>query len=294
MKFKPAKRKTPINPAAILLAKQFLFGMALFVVIGLVLTSVWHLSRLTTFTIAEVLVSGGKTIDSSLVEKSVESVIEGTYLGLIPRRFTYFYPEAGVLQAVENLDRIKDVRITRPDNQTLKVTYNEYVPEALWCNTEDEEANCLFLDETGYAFGAAPNLSGGSFIRYYLLGSNPKVETRPFAEDDFRATRAFSNLLAETGWYVDKIEIDAVRDVFYTLASGGEIKATLTEDMNKTFSYLGTIRQSTEFVHLVPGGFQYIDLRFGKKIFVNEEKIIDPLILATSTAEISTTTATIQ
>ena len=290
MKFERAKRKTPINPATLLLVKQFLFGLALFAVISLIITSLWHLSRLNAFTIDEVQVSGGKTIDTALVKKTVETVLEGTYLGLIPRRFVYFYPEANVLQAVENLDRIKDVSITQPNNKTLNVIYDEYVPEALWCNAEDEEANCLFLDETGYAFGVAPNLVGGSFIRYYLLGSAPEKDTRPFTEADYKATRFFSNSLAETLWYVDTIEIDAVRDVFYTLASGGEIKATLTEDGNKTFSYLSTIRQSEEFAHLVPGGFQYIDLRFGTKVFVNEEKLIDPLLIATSTEAVSTST----
>jgi hypothetical protein len=290
MELKRTKRKAPINPATILLVKQLLFGLALFAVIGLVLTSVWYLSRLDTFTIAKVEVSGGKTIDGVLVQKTVEGVLEGTYLGLIPRRFSYFYPEANVLQAVENLDRIKDVSITQSDNKTLKVAYGEYVPDALWCNTEAKEANCLFLDETGYAFGLAPNLTGGSFTRYYSLGNSPAKDVRPFSEEDYKATRVFANLLAETGWYVDTIEIDAVRDVFFTLASGGEIKATLIEDINKTFSYLGTIRQSEEFSHLIPGGFQYIDLRFGTKVFVNEEKLIDPLLEATSTEAVSTTT----
>lgn len=290
MKFKKGSRPKPVNPATILLVKQFLFGLALFAVIGVALTSVWYFSRLNTFTIAEVEVSGGKTIDATLVENTVESVLDGTYLGLIPRRFTYFYPEANVLKAVESLDRIKDVSITKTDNKTLKVAYDEYVPESLWCNTEDEEANCLFLDETGYAFGLAPNLTGGSFVRYYSLGVSPEKGIRPFAEEDYKATRVFSNSLAETLWYVDKIEIDTVRDVFYTLASGGEIKATLTEDTSRTLSYLGTIRQSKEFAHLVPGGFQYIDLRFGTKVFVNEEKLIDPALEATSTDAVGTTT----
>jgi hypothetical protein len=290
MKFERAKRKTPINPTTILLVKQFLFGLALFAVIGLALTAVWHLSRLDTFTLSKVEVSGGKTIDSAIITKTVESVLEGTYLGLVPRRFSYFYPEANVLRAVENLDRIKDVSLTLSDGKTLKVVYDEYEPVALWCNTEEEAANCLFLDDEGFAFSSAPNLTGGSFIRYYSLGLNPQKGTRPFSSEDFQATRDFSNLLAETGWYVDKVEIDAVRDVFYTLSSGGEIKATLTEDTDKTFSYLGTIRQSEEFAHLVPGGFQYIDLRFGTKIFVNEEKLIDPELEATSTDAVSTTT----
>ena len=36
---------------------------------------------------------------------------------------------------------------------------------------------------------------------------------------------------------------------------------------------LKTILVSEEFSHLKPGNFQYIDLRFGNKIFVNEEEV---------------------
>lgn len=291
MRFSSGKRPKQLNPATVLLVKQFLLGLGLFVSIALILTAVWHISRLDSLTITAIEVKGGKTIEAKEVVTVADSILNGTYLGLVPRRFAYFYPEEVLYEAVKKIDRIKDVTITLIDNKTLNVTYDEYVPEALWCAGSEEE-RCFFLAEDGYAFGLAPNLSGGSFVRYYSLEKELEKGISPFMTDDFKATREFVRLLGETGWYVEKVEIDSVRDVFYTLGGGSELKATLLDDVTKTFSHLMTIRQSEEFTHLVPGGFQYIDLRFGTKVYVNEEKLIDPLLQGTSSEAILAETAT--
>jgi len=39
-----------------------------------------------------------------------------------------------------------------------------------------------------------------------------------------------------------------------------------------SFKNLQSILSSEEFIHLQNGAFQYIDLRFGDKIFLNEEE----------------------
>jgi hypothetical protein len=89
---------------------------------------------------------------------------------------------------------------------------------------------------------------------------------------------------AVPGWYVRLVEVDAVRDAFFTIAGGGEIKATLNESPARTIENLNTILRSEEFSDLEPGNFQYIDLRFGTKVFVNEEPLLPP---ATSTATVT-------
>lgn len=70
---------------------------------------------------------------------------------------------------------------------------------------------------------------------------------------------------------VMQIETDTAGDVFYILAGGGEFKATLRDDATKVFDNLRAILASDEFKDVRPGNFQYIDLRFGNKVFVNEE-----------------------
>jgi cell division septal protein FtsQ len=286
MKSRRIPRRQPLNPATILLVQQFAIGLFVFACIGIILTVVWYGTRLPAFTISAVEASGGITIDRETVTAATESVLEGAYLKLIPRRFVYFYPEEALLERLRQIERIKDVHVVR-EGTVLHVTYGEYTPEALWCKEESQET-CLFIDETGHAFDSAPDLIGGTLLRYYSLQREPTLGDRPMTEADYSATKEFVARLAETGWYIESVEVDTVRDVFYGLNSGGELKVSLSEDPKRAIDFLNTIRQSDEFKHLAPGNFNYVDLRFGTKIFVNEEFPE----LATSTATSTTSLPT--
>ncbi len=292
---RPKKRRQPLNPATILIIKQSLFGLAIFSVVALLITGIWYGTRLPFLTIATITASGGETINPAVVEEKVNEALSGTYLGLIPKRFSWWFPETAVYSAVGQVARIKDVSVTKVSGQELQITYDEYKPAALWCGENEAAHTCLFLDDAGYAFGAAPTLTGESVIRYQSLGKEPLVGVRPFTEADFAATRHFTDLLTEAGWFVTHIEIDSVRDVFYTLSPSGEIKANLNQSPEFLLAQLTTLRQSPEFTHLTPGVFQYIDVRFSPKLFVNETMLEDVSELvatstATSTISVATTT----
>lgn len=280
---KPASRhrsKQRFDPSTILLLKQVGIGLLLLSAVGLLIALVWWGTRIEAATLKDISVEGGLTISHDVVRAQVESKLAGTYLGLVPRRFAYFYPELEVAEAVATVPRIKNIAIYRQSGTSLRVVFDEYVPEALWCNTATTSP-CLFLDETGFAFAPAPELQGGSMVRYYATEREPKEGEAPFSPADFLATNKFIDLVETLGWYVTKVEVNQTRDVFYTLAQGGELKATLTDAPEKPFENLRTILNSEEFKHLKPGGFQYLDLRFGTRVFVNEEL---PNLSSTSTA----------
>ncbi|MEZ4195261.1 MAG: hypothetical protein R3B53_02575 [Candidatus Paceibacterota bacterium] len=286
MKVRPNRRFKQVNPATVLLVKQFIMGFLLFCVVGLILTGIWYGTRLETFTISAINVSGGKTISAEIVHSKINDKLSGTYLGIVPKRFSFTYPKEDILESLYELERLKNVQVEMVSNQTMQVTFDEYFPDALWCD-KSEKGPCLFLDENGYAFGTAPKLSGHRLLRYYALDTDLKRGVSPFETTDYTSTRDFIKLLSDSDWYVSEVEIDSARDVFYTLADGGEVKATLADEPLQTFKYLKTLLDSDEFKHLAPGNFQYIDLRFGTKVFVNEEPISEPKVVeneqATST-----------
>jgi len=282
MQSRKQKRKAPINPATLQLIKQLVKGFLFFLAVGLLLASVWYVSRLEALTLKEIEVVGMETLNKVEIEAAVQPLLEGTYLGLIPRRFAWFYPEEAVVKAVSDIPKIKTVSLKVEDSKRLAFNVTEYFPDALWCDYANR-SQCYFFDETGYGFAQAPNLTGGSLLRFFTLQTNPERGVNPFVGTDYQAAKDFAFKLEASGWFVRTIEIDAVRDAFFSLVDGGEIKITLTEDASQAFSYLDTLRASKEFSHLKPGGFQYLDLRFGTKVFVNEESVA----VATSTATTS-------
>jgi hypothetical protein len=253
------------------LQKQLLIGfIVLTVVVGLVL-SVWYVTRIDSLQLSTVTATGGLTITPSLVERRVQETLEGSYLHLIPKRFSYLFPAEDIIASVESIPRVKSVQIEKVDRNALHVSFTEYVPFALWC-TQDDTAGCVFIDNAGYAFDGAPQLSGGAFIRFLLDDDIPEVGLQPFASDYLTATIDFAEQLeADLGMITTTIHLRGDYDIDFSIAGGGVIKVSQHLPFEDTFSNLMTILSSTEFSDITPGSFQYIDLRFGDKVFVNEE-----------------------
>ncbi len=278
------KRRRQLDPRTVVILKQVGIGLALMAIIAVILTTVWYVTRLSVFTVATVSVEGGETIDTALLEEKIQTTLNGDYIGFIPRRFVYAYPEAEIFKILEETPRLKSPTLTR-DGTTLNVRFEEYYPHALWCEGRDSEY-CFFIDKDGFAFSEAPKLEGGAFPRFHVIGGKPAVKTQMVPVEDLRAIEALREALYnELQFPVAFVETDIVRDVFLGLAGGGEIKATLRMSPEETVANLRSILASKEFSDLKPGSFQYVDLRFGNKVFVNEE---DPnLVKASSTATTS-------
>jgi cell division septal protein FtsQ len=236
---------------------------------GMLITSIWYGTRVEAVTISEVTIHGGETIPHDQVEKIVRDKISGTYLKLVPRTFAFTYPHDEVESAIREMKRIKNLSIVRSGGTELIIEFDEYVPHALWCSTSNS-VGCYFLDENGYSFSPAPSLQGGTFLRLVAIGQAPREHTQAFQTKDYHRVEELVTLLNQLGWLIDKAEIDAAGDGFLSVEGGGQFKVTLKQEAKETVDNLTTVLNSDKFKHIKPGNFEYVDLRFGDKVFVNE------------------------
>ncbi len=249
------------------LRTQILIGAAIVCVIGVLFTAVFYGTRVRSLQIVDVQVHGGFTIPHSHVRTVVQQELQGTYVKLVPKTFTWFYPKTSIQKRLEKIPRLKQSEMTL-EGQELVVVFDEYQPQSLFCN---EDQQCFFVDHTGFAFAKAPSLTGSAFIRYTEKGKQVGVKTQAVEPDFMDETQAFSEkLAAELDLYVTHIQILDALDVLYTVSGGGTIKVSQRMSLNDTYNNLQTLLQSEAFMHLESGAFQYIDLRFGDKLFVNE------------------------
>jgi len=273
-----------INPDTRALLKQIFLGVGIIITVGCVLTLIWHGTRAESVTLTTVEVIGGETINHTAVRVLALAELEGQYAGFIPKRFAWLYPKSAIALAVAEVPRIHSIEVERLDGQTVVVSFLEYWPDALWCVTLAAE-NCVFLDETGYAYAQSPTLDGGSLLRFIHTSQTPELGQSLVIKSDFLLLNRLTDLLAEQGWFVSHVEVDQARDAFLHVVGGGEFKVTLTQSPDETVENLFVVLTSKEFVDLAPGTFQYIDLRFGNKVFINEE---EPVLeeAATSTQDV--------
>jgi cell division septal protein FtsQ len=252
--------------------RQIITGVMIAAFFGMLIISIWYGTRVDAFTISKVTISGGETIPHGDVENVIKTKLEGSYMKIVPRAFAFTYPHEEIEQAVQEVGRIKNVTIVRSGGTELVVEFDEYVPHALWCRDGQSEG-CFFLDDAGYSFSAAPTLVGGSFLRFISIGKDPSEHVQAFSENEYRTIHELTRLFAESKWFVSKAEVDAAGDAFLTIVDGGEFKVSLKQPANETVSNLLTVLGSENFDHIKPGNFEYIDLRFGSKVFVNEVTI---------------------
>jgi cell division septal protein FtsQ len=256
---------------------------------GMLIISVWYGTRMNALTISTVTIKGGETIPHEHVDKIVREKLEGTYLKLVPRAFAFTYPHDDIETGLREIKRIKNLSIVRLGGTEVLVEFDEYLPHALWCAGSNSEG-CFFLDDTGYSFSPAPSLTGGSFMRFVAIGRSPSEHAQAFSSEEYQKLQELVALLAETGWYVERAEVDGAGDAFLSIVDGGEFKVTLKQEAKETVDNLTTVLNSEKFSHIKPGNFEYIDLRFGEKVFVNEVTL-ETTASSTLTSNGSTTQA---
>ena len=274
--FRVARKKSPVlqrkkvvKKQLSVMQKQLILGVLLMIVCGLLVTGIWYGSRIDSLQITDVQVIGGETIPHAEIEEKARVALEGSYLSLVPKRFIPFYPKEAIRSSIANIERVRHVDVSRED-QIVMVVFEEYIPYALWCGSYDDSA-CLFMDHTGYAYTRSPELQGTAFIRYIDDGRAPEIRTSAFEKTFLSDTQRFSELLEdELDLYVTHVTKYKEEDTEYTISGGGTIKTSQRIAPEVTFENLRTILTSDAFKHLTPGSFQYIDLRFGDKVFVNE------------------------
>jgi hypothetical protein len=275
---KSPKKRFTLSPNVLVALRQIAIGVGVLLGLAFLVAAVYYITRLPVFTITTITAAGGESIDPKVVAERAGAVLEGAYGALIPKRFFLFYPRDAMVAAVEGVERIRDVVVERSGLTTLEISYGEHHPFALWCADRSAERGtssdaCLFVNEDGYAFAAAPELSGGSLVRYVHNAVTPAVATSVLPVNDFWQTVTLTTLLETDGMFVSAVVIDAVGDVYYGLSTGGELRATLTSEPTVVAENLRVIFGSSEFAHLRDTDFHYIDLRFGNKVYVSETDI---------------------
>lgn len=260
--------------------KQLIWGVVLLILASGATFGIWKLTNIPSLQIKDIEVIGGFTLPHSEIITEAETALSGSYFVIVPKRFEWLYPKSAIEQRILAIDKVKNVHVELQDSNTLVIAFEEHKPYALWCASRTDNA-CIFIDTQGYAFAKAPELTGNAFVRYIEDKVTPEVGAHQFSKEFVLLTQDFIQMMEdELGLYVTHVHKFADLDVEYTVSGGGIIKVSQSLPMQDSFSNLKAILQSDEFIHIEPGNFKYIDLRFGDKVFVNEV-----------TDEVATTTA---
>ena len=251
--------------------KRSVIGVAVLVVcILLVIFFAW-LSTQERFLIKSVNIEGNNIVNRGEVLSTVQKNISGKYYFLFSKNNILLYPKSEIKDILfKKFKRIKSIDIKRKKTNNLNVYINEYLPKYLLCskeplvNTEDIKSNCYYLDKEGYIYAKAPSFSDNVFFKWNVKNIN-EINIGEFVlnKNEFNKLVTLKQIIDGIGLSPTGINGMDDGDFAFMLDGGGKILFNIKQDSTRLVdtldSVLGDIKKDKKF--------EYIDLRFGDKVF---------------------------
>ncbi|MBI3631936.1 MAG: hypothetical protein HY225_00600 [Candidatus Vogelbacteria bacterium] len=249
------------------------------------------LFKLDKFQIKYIYITGNKNVGSDQVFESIKEDLSGQYYGLYAKNSIFIYPKKVV---TENIKKqflwVRDVSIqTLPG--IMLVSIKEREPKYLWCSESSQislENVCYYLDDGGYTFAVAPGFSGNIYLRFY--GGNKRGG---YMGRNLMSPGLLHHVIDVRNRVIHLIEVskddlgqsggiyvynNGDYDLLFNKASSTrkisfnlfENPTTNPNDVSVIENKLKSTLESRFFqseYSSTNGGLEYIDLRFGKKVF---------------------------
>jgi len=247
--------------------------------LGALLILASQIARIPALLVDDVSVIGVGAVPKQEVRNIVASVTGGSYALIAPKTNALVYPRGTLRdELLRVFPRIASVSVDTPHSNEARITITERAPAGVWCGAERTEGpeGCFFLDKTGFIYSRAPQFTNSPFFMYYGARSNEDVEpigTFFLSQNVLQEFNLFVEGLSKLGMTPRAlVEHD---DYFELIDEGGtRIFFPIAEGYAGTLENIRAILGSGEFQNDIGGkllSVDYIDLRFGSKVFYKLE-----------------------
>lgn len=243
------------------------FAVGVFTLLG---ASVW-LAHASFLRITDIQITGNTTLASSTLQKEVQDKISGSYVYLFPKDNIFLYGKKTIAEMlIAKHPSIKNVEVTAKNFHTLHIALVERTPVALWCGESiDTPQPCMFLDITGAAYAPAPEFSVPIYIQYYGALSTTTTPVVYLTAEQFGGLEALVGELVKMQGSdsLRTVYIDHEKDVHISFASGFTLLFDLESSGGNILERFSLALTSAPFTTRTLSDFQYLDLRFGTKLY---------------------------
>jgi len=265
-----SKRNEVLNGKKRTIKRIVFIIFIIFIVIGLIW--VFHRPSLSIQTISVV---GIETIDAEKIKDFTKEKISGSYLWIFPKKSIFLYPKDSITALLVDLEpKIEEIEVKIPlENSTnLNVSIQERNSNLLWCSNEW----CARLDEDGTIFEEALTNVNDFFVIRNDKEPKKNLGSIVTTPDILHPIFILKSTLKKDVEFKEAI-ILSEGDYSLMTKEGAEIRFNKEDNLSVTADNLYTLFRSDvvsdgvgRSLSVWLSGVEYIDARFGKKIFYKE------------------------
>ncbi|MEK7115686.1 MAG: cell division protein FtsQ/DivIB [Patescibacteria group bacterium] len=246
-----------------------------FVILALFFAAIVYSLRRGAVRISEINIQVEESVGKDGIDLTIRQELAGSYLYAIPKDSIFFYPKKKIEDTlVSRFKRLGKAEISVNNFNSINVRLEEHTPRYVWCDNQSfETAPCYFMDSNGFVFDKSPAFSGNVYIRFYgtLLGDDTDIIGKKFlAQDIFKELDTFINAISDKVFSLSQLIKNEDQDYELYLKDGGKIIFSLEDGAGKSLSNLFSALETDPLkanLRNKPKSLEYIDLRFGNKVF---------------------------
>ncbi len=242
-------------------------------VIVLFVSFIWA-SWLPQVAISKVVVAGTSSDTSADIEDKVQQVLAQKYFGIFPKKNFLLYPKGQIAALVmKQHPEVGSVSISTEHVSTLNIRLAERSPAALWC----KGSVCYMVDKNAYIYAleASSSPSGVDiasslnlipvYDRASATGTASLVGNTAMPAKEFSEILSAAHGLSSSSLPVEDIYIENDGKYVFKIVKNGTIIFSDKKPVQESLEDLMSALQSPVFA--TSDAFQYIDTRFGNKVF---------------------------
>lgn len=239
--------------------------------VGFVAVSVYVLFFAPYLQILNIDIVGTQALDNAQIKQRVSSMLEGKYLGIVPKNNYMFISQKRVQTVLTGeFKRIRKMTLIKkfPDSVTIEI--DERRALLVWCSGE----NCYLIDENGTAYGEAdfstPELTQNNLLRITDTSSRGVSLGENILEQSYeKYALEIKDALVKAGFEIGGEYLTPSR-------MAGEIRVKTTQGFDLYFSTHFPLESAIETLLVIfnkeipdekKSEIEYIDLRNENKIF---------------------------
>lgn len=245
-------------------SKKIVLGVGLFFLFALFLGIAIYLSTLPIFRIEQYEINGNRAIEKNEIESGLNNALSGFYFYFIPRKNYFLVTKKSIEKNLLGVfPRVEEVSIEKKPFRGLLIQIKEREPWAVYCSQK-----CFFIDKSGFAYEES-FINSGNLIRL-IRGDDENIFAGKYALHG-KIISIFSDVEDK----INLLELGPVIEYGLSSKSPEELKIktgggfylifNLNDDRDKIFTVLETVLN--EEIKEKRWNLEYIDLRFGNKVF---------------------------
>lgn len=266
----PPRQKVPLRTRR--RRTRLALALAALALLGFLIWLVSYVSYLPRFNISSITVSGTQLVAPTDVQSFAEGELQSTgHPFLSPRNIFLYHPRHMGTAIVAAFPRIKSVQVGRDSlfATDVHIAVVERQSFALWCTSETD---CYQMDDSGFIFASVAQDASSTlqFATSYLFEGGIASSSGPvgqsFAPAHVPGILVLLQKLSQAGFPSHGAVVINDSDFSIPLTLGFYLKASFGEGADMLVKNLQLVL-SSDALQGKAGQLQYVDLRFGDKVY---------------------------